>query len=119
MVRISLFSVELIQIAHVYDAVLIVCTLRIFLPGLQKLDGIQGSIVVRKPKSTDLNGDTYDLDVPDHTLLILDWINTTAGERFPGLLQRLPGQEPITFLLEDRGPTMVISCQTSAGLHTF
>nr|ALQ52760.1 laccase BP76 [Neocapritermes taracua] len=79
--------------------------------GLQKLDGIQGSIVVRKPKSTDLNGDTYDLDVPDHTLLILDWINTTAGERFPGLLQRLPGQEPITFLLEDRGPTMLSSGQ--------
>lgn len=73
------------------------------LPGLQKLDGIQGNLVIRKPKSTDLNGNQYDVDVPEHTLMILDWMNTTAEERFPGLTQREPGQLPITFLLDGRG----------------
>jgi hypothetical protein len=89
------------------------------LPGLQKLDGIQGNLVIRTPQSTDRNGNTYDVDVPEHTLMILDWMNTTAEERFPGLLQRLPGQLPITFLLEGRGRTMVFNCQTTAGLHNI
>ena len=93
--------------------------LRILLPGLQKLDGIQGNLVIRTPKSTDPNGNTYDVDVPEHTLMILDWMNTTAEERFPGLLQRLPGQLPITFLLDDRGRPKVFDCQTSAGLHNL
>jgi hypothetical protein len=89
------------------------------LPGLQKLDGIQGNLVIRTPKSTDPNGNTYDVDVPEHTLMILDWMNTTAEERFPGLLQRLPGQLPIIFLLEDRGPPKVFNCQTNARLHNI
>jgi hypothetical protein len=88
--------------------------LRIFLPGLQKLDGIQGNLVIRTPKSTDPNRNKYDVDIPDHTLMILDWMNTTAEERFPGLLQRLPGQLPITFLLEGRGRPKVFNCKTSA-----
>lgn len=75
--------------------------------GLQKLDGIQGNLVIRTPKSTDLNGNTYDMDAPDHTLMILDWLNTTAEERFPGLRQRLPGQLPIAFLLDDRRRTQL------------
>jgi hypothetical protein len=86
------------------------------LPGLQKLDGIQGNLVIRTPKSTDRNGNTYDVDVPEHTLMILDWMNTTAEERFPGLSQREPGQMPITFLLEGRGRPKVFNCQTTAGL---
>jgi len=101
------------------DTVLIACTLRVLLPGLQKLDGIQGNLVIRTPKSTDRNGNKYDMDVPDHTLMILDWLNTTAVERFPGLLQRLPGQLPIAFLLDDRRRTQVFNCQTSAGLHNL
>ncbi|PNF18423.1 hypothetical protein B7P43_G09045 [Cryptotermes secundus] len=71
--------------------------------GLQKLDGIQGTLVVRTPKSTDANGNRYDVDVPEHTLMILDWMNTTAEERFPGLTRREPGQLPSTFLLNGRG----------------
>nr|AON96381.1 laccase 1 [Coptotermes formosanus] len=71
--------------------------------GLQKLDGIQGNLVIRTPKSTDRNGNSYDVDVPEHTLMILDWMNTTAEERFPGLSRREPGQIPVTFLLEGRG----------------
>jgi hypothetical protein len=73
------------------------------LSGLQKLNGIQGNLVIRTPKSADPNGNRYDLDVPEHNLMILDWMNTTAEERFPGLLRREPGQLPITFLLEGRG----------------
>jgi hypothetical protein len=78
------------------------------LPGLQKLDGIQGNLVIRTPKSKDLNGNQYDVDVPEHVLMILDWMNTTAEERFPGLRQRQPGQMPITFLLEGRGRPKVL-----------
>ena len=100
-------------------AVLIVCMLRILLPGLQKLDGIQGKLVIRTPQSTDRVGNTYNMDIPEHTLMILDWMNTTAEERFPGLRQRLPGQLPITFLLDDRGRPKVFKRQTSAGLYNL
>jgi hypothetical protein len=89
------------------------------LPGLQKLDGIQGNLVIRTPKSTDPNGIKYDMDVPEHTLMILDWINTTAEEMFPGLQQSLPGDLPITFLLEGRGRPKVFNCNTSAVLHNL
>jgi hypothetical protein len=83
------------------------------LSGLQKLDGIEGNLVIRKPKSTDLNGNRYDVDIPEHTLMILDWMNTTAEERFPGLLRREPGQLPTTFLLDGRGRPKVFRHQTS------
>ena len=90
--------------------------MRIVLPGLQKLDGIQGNLVVRTPKSVDRNGNTYDVDVPEHTLMVLDWMNTTAEERFPGLSRREVGQLPITFLLDGRGRPKVVTCHTSARL---
>lgn len=48
------------------------------------------------------------MDVPEHTLMILDWMNTTAEERFPGLTRREPGQMPITFLLDGRGRPKVL-----------
>jgi hypothetical protein len=89
------------------------------LPGLQKLDGIQGTLVIRTPQTQDPNGNTYDVDVPEHNLIIQDWMNTTAEERFPGLLKRQPGQLPITFLLDDRGRPKVSNRQTSAGLHNI
>ena len=75
-----------------FDAVLIECTLRILLPGLQKLDGIQGNLVIRTPKSTDRNGNTYDVDVTDHTLMILDWMKTTAEIRFQGSYKVYPDE---------------------------
>ncbi|XP_069675364.1 uncharacterized protein [Periplaneta americana] len=71
--------------------------------GLQKLDGIQGNLVIRIPKSTDPNGNTYDTDYPEHTLMVSDWMNTTAEERFPSLYRKEPGQLPATFLLDGRG----------------
>jgi hypothetical protein len=45
--------------------------------------------------------------------MVIDWMNTTAEERFPGLTVREPGQLPITFLLDGRGKPKVFRHQTS------
>ncbi|XP_069675378.1 uncharacterized protein [Periplaneta americana] len=71
--------------------------------GLQKLDGLQGNLVIATPKSGDPNGNLYDFDLPEHVLMILDWLNNTAEERFPGNSVNDPGQDPISFLLNGKG----------------
>ncbi|XP_046993056.1 laccase-4 [Schistocerca americana] len=71
--------------------------------GLQKLDGLYGSIVVRQPPSQDPNSHLYDYDLTTHVVLISDWMHESANERFPGRLAVNPGQEPDNVLINGRG----------------
>lgn len=54
--------------------------------GLQKLDGLYGSIIVRQAPSKDPNSHLYDYDLTTHVMLISDWLHEDAAERFPGRL---------------------------------
>lgn len=56
--------------------------------GLQRADGIFGRFIVRLPKSIDPNGDIYDFDEDQHSLLITDWTNSLAGEFSPGTIDK-------------------------------
>ncbi|KAJ9592218.1 hypothetical protein L9F63_001219, partial [Diploptera punctata] len=69
--------------------------------GLSKLDGLEGTLIVRNPK--DSNRNTYTIDDPEHVINIMDWMNTTAGSRFPGLYNGQAGQLPSTFLPQGQG----------------
>jgi FtsP/CotA-like multicopper oxidase with cupredoxin domain len=42
---------------------------------LQRGDGVFGSLVVRKPRSSDRNGHLYDHDLPEHEILVWDWLS--------------------------------------------
>ncbi|KAF6203776.1 hypothetical protein GE061_002111 [Apolygus lucorum] len=71
--------------------------------GLQKLDGIYGSIVVRQPPSQDPNSHLYDYDLTTHVMLLSDWMHEDAQERFPGRLAANQGQDPETLLINGKG----------------
>jgi len=76
--------------------------------GLQKLDGLYGSIVVRQAPSQDPNSHLYDFDLTTHVVLISDWLHEDAIERYPGRLAVNPGQDPDTVLINGKGQFMVI-----------
>ncbi|XP_045445403.1 laccase-1 [Melitaea cinxia] len=71
--------------------------------GLQKLDGLYGSIVVRQPPSKDPNSHLYDYDLTTHVMLISDWLHEDAAERFPGRLAVNTGQDPENVLINGKG----------------
>lgn len=71
--------------------------------GLQKLDGIHGSIVVRQPPSRDPNSHLYDFDLTTHVILLADWLHEDAAERYPGRLAVNTGQDPESVLINGKG----------------
>ncbi|XP_037922319.1 oxidoreductase OpS5 isoform X2 [Hermetia illucens] len=71
--------------------------------GLQKLDGLCGSIVVRQPPSRDPNSHLYDFDLTTHIVLITDWLHEDAAERYPGRLAVNTGQDPESVLINGKG----------------
>ncbi|KAK2584471.1 hypothetical protein KPH14_006846 [Odynerus spinipes] len=71
--------------------------------GLQKMDGLYGSIVVRQPPSKDPNSNLYDYDLTTHVVFLSDWFHEAAAERFPGRLAVNTGQAPESVLINGRG----------------
>jgi FtsP/CotA-like multicopper oxidase with cupredoxin domain len=71
--------------------------------GLQKLDGIHGSIVVRQPPSKDPNSHLYDFDLTTHVMMLTDWMHEDAAERYPGRLAVNTGQDPESMLINGKG----------------
>lgn len=72
--------------------------------GLQKLDGLYGSVIVRQPLSEDLNSKHYDEDLSSHVVLISDWFHGYSFERFPGLLDpKRKGQAAQNVLINGKG----------------
>nr|BBC20925.1 laccase-like multicopper oxidase 3 [Nannophya pygmaea] len=74
--------------------------------GLQKMDGIEGKLVVRVPPEEDVNLAEYDLDLREHTLIITDWIHDLTDARLPGVGHRLIASSqhrPDNFLLNGLG----------------
>ncbi|KAJ4431319.1 hypothetical protein ANN_19916, partial [Periplaneta americana] len=53
--------------------------------GTQKVLGLQGSLVVRRPKEDSPNGKLYDFDKPDHVILVTDWFHRSEEDQFPGM----------------------------------
>lgn len=66
--------------------------------GLQKIDGIYGSLIVRQPPSRDPNSHLYDFDLTTHIILLSDWLHEDAAERYPGRLAVNTGQDPVCIL---------------------
>lgn len=71
--------------------------------GLQKIDGLYGSVIVRQPPSRDPNSHLYDFDLTTHIVLISDWLHEDAAERYPGRLAVNTGQDPESMLINGRG----------------
>ena len=78
-----------------------------FCTGIQKIDGLYGSIVVRQTPEADPNSNLYDYDLINHVILLSDWMHEDAQERFPGRLAVNPGQDPESVLINGRGQFQV------------
>nr|UYS93176.1 multicopper oxidase 2 [Henosepilachna vigintioctopunctata] len=70
--------------------------------GLQKIDGLQGSILVRQAPSRDPNSHLYDHDLSEHVIFIADYLHQGSEQRFPGRLDLLR-QSPDNILINGKG----------------
>ncbi|XP_069695515.1 uncharacterized protein [Periplaneta americana] len=71
--------------------------------GLQKLNGLQGSLIVRQPKEDDPVSGLYDRDCPAHVIFVSDWTHSEAEERLPGLMFREVSQESMYYTINGLG----------------
>ena len=77
---------------------------------LHKVNGLQGSLIVRVPKEYEDHYSLYDLDLPAHHLIIMDWYHTDPETRMPGLIHHDSMQLTTYYLLNGRGQYKVITC---------
>lgn len=77
--------------------------LSIIFLGLQKVDGIVGGLVIRRPQQQDPNGRLYDFDLPSHLIVVQDWYHKTADALFPGLRFNDTQQMAMSYLINGRG----------------
>lgn len=56
--------------------------------GHQKADGVYGPLIVRGLDKDNPNRETYDFDLPEHTIMMADWMHGNADEQMPGLSRR-------------------------------
>lgn len=71
--------------------------------GIQEMNGVYGSLIVREPREEDVNSKLYDTDRADHVIVISEWMHELAAEHFPGRRVNGTGQTPETFLINGRG----------------
>ncbi|XP_050452338.1 uncharacterized protein LOC126851972 isoform X3 [Cataglyphis hispanica] len=68
------------------------------------IDGQYGSFIVRDPPQLNPFHNLYDMDLPEHVIVISDWMHELSLERFPGRYKtNSKGQIPQNFLINGRG----------------
>lgn len=67
------------------------------------IDGQYGSFIVRDSPLLNPFYNLYDIDRPEHVMVISDWFHELSLERFPGRYRKNRGQIPENFLINGRG----------------
>lgn len=75
--------------------------------GLQKANGMFGSLVIRAPEHHDQNAHLYNYDLPEHTIVVTNWLHDYAETYLPGLSSSLKLYESLTF--DGRGRYLNVS----------
>lgn len=72
--------------------------------GEQKMNGHYGALIVQEPRSEEpWSQDVYEFDLPEHTMVLSDWMHDYAEMFWPGLPTRAPGIRPSSFLINGLG----------------
>lgn len=71
--------------------------------GCQRADGLYGSLVIRQPKSRDMHSNLYDYDLPEHVIIVTDWIHKSGGEKFTSHYHSTGNNKPDTLLINGMG----------------
>ncbi|XP_048752208.2 uncharacterized protein LOC125663848 isoform X2 [Ostrea edulis] len=85
--------------------------------GLQRADGVFGSLVIRQPKSRDYHSALYDYDLPEHSILLNDWIGEMGAPRFAGHHHAMTEHLPDSILINGRATLRTFPPQSSEGAH--
>nr|CAH7744298.1 unnamed protein product [Callosobruchus chinensis] len=71
--------------------------------GLQKFEGLSGSVIGRLPRCKDSLSQYFDHDLPEHVVFVSDWLHMHIEDKFPGLRTRIIGQDPESLLINGKG----------------
>ena len=67
------------------------------------MDGVYGALIIREPKLYDPHADLYDLDLPEHVILVTDWLTEMSLNRFTGHHHSDYDNKPKSALINGRG----------------
>ncbi|TMW50904.1 hypothetical protein DOY81_004015 [Sarcophaga bullata] len=70
--------------------------------GHHKINGQYGALIVRQPEELEPHSRLYDYDLPEHYILISDWMHAYGEQYFPGLPSS-QGIFPDSVLINGRG----------------
>ena len=71
--------------------------------GMQRSDGIYGALTVRQPRAVEHNNDTYDYDLPEHAMLLTDWLDSPVLDKFIAHHYSNGNNKPEAFLINGKG----------------
>ncbi|XP_033342197.2 uncharacterized protein LOC117229675 [Megalopta genalis] len=72
--------------------------------GLNKMDGVFGSLIIREPAKNEPNWKLYNFDLANHVIVINDWMREESTERYPGRSSGVVGQSPDSILINGKTP---------------
>ncbi|KAH8376771.1 hypothetical protein KR093_001265, partial [Drosophila rubida] len=71
--------------------------------GMQRGDGVFGSLIIRRPKQLDPHGGLYDFDLSEHVLVVQDWIHEPGANIFAFHHHSSGDNKPHNILINGRG----------------
>ncbi|VDI01894.1 Hypothetical predicted protein [Mytilus galloprovincialis] len=85
--------------------------------GQQRTDGMFGSFVIRRPRSHDASSMFYDEDLPEHTIMLNDWLDQMGAEAFAAGHHAMKDHFPSSILINGRGTVKEFNEMTDHSSH--
>lgn len=70
---------------------------------MQRADGMFGALVFRQPAQADPNSDQYDYDLPEHVVLVHDWLDEMTMVKFASHHFDDGSNKPESILINGKG----------------
>lgn len=70
---------------------------------MQRSDGIYGALTVRQSRAVEHNNETYDYDLPEHAMLLTDWLDGPVLDKFIAHHHSNGNNKPEAFLINGKG----------------
>ncbi|KAL0274857.1 UNVERIFIED_CONTAM: hypothetical protein PYX00_002890 [Menopon gallinae] len=86
--------------------------------GLQRSDGVFGSLIVRVPLSQDQYSEFYDYDLSEHVMNIMDWIHVGGLPKFISHYHSDGDNKPTGILVNGKGRYQEFEDEFGRVLHT-
>ncbi|XP_037958323.1 uncharacterized protein LOC119687869 [Teleopsis dalmanni] len=71
--------------------------------GMQRGDGVFGSLIIRRPRITDPHAHLYDFDLSEHVMIVQDWVHVPGVVMFADHHHSRGDNKPRNLLVNGRG----------------